>query len=308
MRTGHRALLCAVAAGVIVVSDARVVRIYAQGSPTQTSQAKFSHGQNVVPYYEGWIPNPDGSFDLVFGYFNRNYEEEVVIPAGPNNLVEPEGPDRGQPTYFLPRQNQRMFRLRVPKDFGQKAVTWTLTVHGRTDKVIAELVPAYEINEYIMSSGGNSVPFGEVDENRPPTIAVAPVASAQAGVPVTLTARFADDGLPKPRPERVQTAAPEQPAAAGTTRAQVNSSSRRARRGPGVTWLQLRGPAKAVFENTAPLPVQNGQAVTAVRFSQPGVYQLRATATDGRLSARTDVTVTVTGSADRPGAGTSEPK
>lgn len=298
MRTGHRVRLYAGAAGLMVLSYARVGLIHAQGSPTWTSQTKFSHGQNVVPYYEGWIPNPDGSFDLVFGYFNRNYEEELVIPVGPHNLVEPDGPDRGQPTYFLPRQNQRMFRLRVPKDFGQQAVTWTLTAHGRTDKVIAELVPAYEINEYIISSGGNTVRFGEVDENRPPTIAVAPVPSVKTGVPVTLTARFADDGLPKPRSERVQTAAPQQPpAAAGpTTRAQVNrSSDQRAQRAPGVTWLQYRGPAKVVFEDTAPLRVQDGQAVTTVRFSQPGVYQLRATATDGRLSTRTDVTVTVTG-------------
>ena len=284
----------------MALSEARTGLVHAQGSPTWISQTKFSHGQNVVPYYEGWIPNPDGSFDLVFGYFNRNYEEELVIPVGPDNLVEPDGTDRGQPTYFLPRQNQRMFRLRVPKDFGKKAVTWTLTAHGRTDKVIAELVPAYEINEYIISSGGNAVPFGEVDENRPPTITVAPVPSVQTGVPVTLTARYADDGLPKPRPERVQTAAPPAATTSPTRRAQVDKSDQPARRGPSVTWLQYRGPAKAVFADTAPLRVQDGQAVTTVRFSQPGVYQLRATATDGRLSARTDVTVTVTGApADR---------
>jgi len=38
---------------------------------------------------------PDGTFDLVFGYFNRNWTEEIAIPAGPNNRIEPNGPDAG---------------------------------------------------------------------------------------------------------------------------------------------------------------------------------------------------------------------
>src|SRR5437773_1896794 len=75
----------------------------AQQLPTELPSTKFSSGQNVVPYFEGWIRNADGTFDLVFGYFNRNWQEELAIPAGPENLVEPGQPDRGQPTYFLPR-------------------------------------------------------------------------------------------------------------------------------------------------------------------------------------------------------------
>ena len=34
----------------------------AQQLPTEIAQTKFDSGQNVVPVYEGWIPNPDGSF------------------------------------------------------------------------------------------------------------------------------------------------------------------------------------------------------------------------------------------------------
>src|ERR1043166_4828998 len=72
--------------------------------PTAISQTKFNSGQDVVPSFDGWLRNPDGTFTFVFGYLNRNFQQELVIPAGPDNKVEP-GPalDQGQPTYFLPR-------------------------------------------------------------------------------------------------------------------------------------------------------------------------------------------------------------
>ena len=38
-----------------------------------------------LPYFEGWEHNPDGTYSMVFGYLNRNYEEEIDIPVGPNN-------------------------------------------------------------------------------------------------------------------------------------------------------------------------------------------------------------------------------
>ena len=75
-------------------------------------------GLNIAPVYEGWEQNVDGSFDLIFGYFNRNWNEWIDVPAGTANTIEPGGPDQGQPTHFLPRRNQFVFRVRVPKDFG----------------------------------------------------------------------------------------------------------------------------------------------------------------------------------------------
>ena len=48
--------------------------------------------------YEGYLPNPDGSFDLLFGYMNRNFEEHLYVPIGPDNTFEPAPIDRGQPT------------------------------------------------------------------------------------------------------------------------------------------------------------------------------------------------------------------
>src|SRR6478736_1246102 len=74
----------------------------------------------VSPVYEGWTPNPDGSFNLIFGYLNRNWDETFTVPVGPGNNIEPGGPDQGQPTYFFPRRNRFTFQIRVPKDFGSK--------------------------------------------------------------------------------------------------------------------------------------------------------------------------------------------
>src|SRR5687768_11284508 len=75
-------------------------------------------GFNVAPVYEGWEQNADGSYNLVFGYFNRNWDEWIDTPIGVANSIEPGGPDQGQPTHFMPRRNQFVFSVRVPKDFG----------------------------------------------------------------------------------------------------------------------------------------------------------------------------------------------
>ena len=103
------------------------------------AQESFSSGQNIAPVYEGWEQNPDGSFNLVFGYFNRNWEEEIDVPIGADNTIEPGGPDQGQPTHFLPRRNRFLFRIRVAKDFGKREIVWTLTSHGKTERAYATL-------------------------------------------------------------------------------------------------------------------------------------------------------------------------
>src|SRR5579863_2168980 len=94
----------------------------------------YSSGQNASPAYEGWEENPDGSFNFLFGYMNRNWEEELDVPVGPDNTFDPGGPDRGQPTHFLPRRNRFVFKVRVPKDWGEKELIWTLTTKGKTEK------------------------------------------------------------------------------------------------------------------------------------------------------------------------------
>ncbi len=250
--------------------------------PTELPSTKFSSGQDVQPYFEGWIHNPDGTFDLVFGYFNRNWQEELAVPAGPENSVEPGGADRGQPTYFLPRRQSWVYRVRVPRDFGKQVVTWT----------IIELLPVEEITERIIMTRGNLNP-GDDDPNKPPVIAIAPVAAPVLNAPVALTATVTDDGLPKPR-----AVAPPKPAAPGDApaiQAQANSSAVARPRGLTVSWMQLRGPVKIRFEPAGATLVANGKADVTVRFSERGTYVVRATGNDGALSTKADLTMTVAG-------------
>lgn len=263
--------------------------VAAQNLPqTYIPQTKFSRGQDVVPSFDGWLRNADGTFTMVFGYFNRNLEEELVIPAGPDNKLEPGLPDQGQPTYFLPRRHAWTFRVKVPADWGSgKELVWTLTSHGRTEKAYASLQPDEEILERQIMTRGNLSP-GLDDPNKPPSVSIAPVERATVGEPLGLTALVTDDGLPKPR-------VPKPLPTVNTGKAQTNSAEARPRIGLNVTWFQYRGPAKVTFDDAGAILVSNGQAITKAHFHEPGVYVLRATANDGELSTASDITVSVTG-------------
>jgi hypothetical protein len=275
-----------IAIGVLLWTSASL----AQQLPTAIPQTKFASGQNIVPYFEGWIRNADGSFDMVFGYFNRNWEEQLAIPAGPDNIVEPGGPDRGQPTFFLPRRQGWVYRVRVPADFGKQMLTWTIKANGKTEKAYGELMPVEEITERIIMTRGN-LNRGEDDPNKPPAVTIAPIAGAGVNSGVTLIANVADDGLPKPR---VTVARPQTTSTDGTIRAQANSSASGNRpRGLNVTWMQIRGPAKVAVEPAGAILVNGGTASATARFTVPGTYVLRATANDGALSTKSDVTITI---------------
>ena len=258
--------------------------------PTELPSTKFSSGQDVQPYFEGWIRNADGTFDLVFGYFNRNWQEELAIPAGLDNSVEPGGADRGQPTYFLPRRQGWVYRVRVPRDFGKQVLTWTITANGKTQKAYGELLPVEEITERIIMTRGNLNP-GDDDPNKPPAIAIAPVARPSLNAPLGLRAEVTDDGLPKPRP--VVTPKPATPGDATAIQAQANSSAVARPRGLTVSWMQIRGPAKITFEPSGVTAVAGGQAEVTARFGAPGTYLVRATANDGALSTKADVSISV---------------
>ncbi|HZL94417.1 MAG TPA: hypothetical protein VFB99_12255, partial [Vicinamibacterales bacterium] len=109
---------------------------------TQTASTQmltYSRGQNVSPAFEGWEKNDDGSFNMMFGYMNRNWEEEVDVPVGPDNNISPGPPDQGQPTHFQPRRNRFVFKVRVPADWGKKELVWTLTTKGKTERAFASL-------------------------------------------------------------------------------------------------------------------------------------------------------------------------
>lgn len=240
---------------------------------------KYSRGQNVVPVFEGWVANPDGTFSLLFGYFNRNWEENVFIPVGPDNRIEPGGPDRGQPTAFVPRRDRNKFEVVVPKDFGNKEVVWTLTSRGRTERAFGALVPQEVLTRRMVlaSVGRDFVDDDTGDElstNVPPTVTIDAVGPVTLPNRATLAASVTDDGY----------------ASAGYV------FGRGSRRGARVSWSTYRGPAMVAFEPaTSNLPNPKGGNVTTIAtFAAPGSYRLRATATDiGGYVTNQDVTVVV---------------
>ena len=121
-----------------------------------TQNLTYRSGQNVAPAFEGWEEDEQGNRFFLFGYMNRNWEEEIDVPVGPDNTFSPGTADQGQPTHFLPRRNRFIFRVKVPKDFGDKSLTWSLTANGRTEKVVARLVPAYEKDERFILTNNNT--------------------------------------------------------------------------------------------------------------------------------------------------------
>jgi len=84
-------------------------------------------GNPVIPWFEGWYDNGDGTFTLSFGYLNRNAREVVEIPHGERNYVEPAEFDGRQPTHFLPARNRGVFAITVPASQRDLDIWWYLT-------------------------------------------------------------------------------------------------------------------------------------------------------------------------------------
>ncbi|MBZ5557011.1 MAG: hypothetical protein LAO77_07000 [Acidobacteriia bacterium] len=252
------------------------------------SQIRYATGQDVVPVFEGWERNADGSFTFVFGYMNRNYEEEVDIPVGPDNFLEPGGVDQRQPAHFYTRRQQYVFKVRVPKDWGKKDLVWTLTSHGKTEHAYATLLPTWEIDvgTYQQNRGGPGE-LGEDDDAPSIRVEGAAQRTISAGSSLTLDAFVIDDGKPSNRPS--------QSGSSARVEGPLTQAVVRLDRGVrlGVIWVVYRGDAKAVTFEPRKIPVTDGKASTTVKFSAPGTYVLRAYADDGILVSAADVTVTV---------------
>jgi hypothetical protein len=290
--------------GVIALGLAAGV---ATAVPLAHAQVASSSGQNVAPAYEGWEQNDDGSFNLVFGYFNRNWDERVDQAVGAGNSIEPGGPDQGQPTHFFPRRNRFVFRIRVPADFGDKELVWTLTSHGETERAYATLQPDYFMDDTVImnnkgAGGGGGGAYG-LEGNKPPELRVDGdrTRTVAVGEPVSLAAFASDDGIPKRR------AMPRIPS---TFRATPDSAS-----GLRLSWFVYRGAGNQVTFDPQQIPVwedfrdgsnsawssgweppplpPDGKWLATATFSEPGTYVIRALADDGGLMAHEDVTIVV---------------
>jgi hypothetical protein len=166
----------------------------------------YTRGQNVSPAFEGWETDADGSKYFLFGYMNRNWEEELDVPIGPDNNIEPGGPDQGQPTHLLPRRNRFVFRVKVPANFTEKdEMIWTLTTAGKTEKAYATLRIDYFVDGVVRASEHGALGAGtsspETRANKAPTVKVdgPTTRTVKAGQPLQLVAWTTDDGVPKPR-------------------------------------------------------------------------------------------------------------
>jgi len=258
---------------------------------TTRSQMKYARGQNVAPIFEGWERNLDGTVSMVFGYLNRNYEEEVDIPIGPANTFDVGGADRGQPTHFYPRRQRFIFKVVVPKDWDKsRKLVWTLTSRGRTDTAKGWLQPEWELNAgvYSENNGGGVLQEG----NHPPSIEGTPAQTVTLPNSATLRVMVYDDALPKPL-RRTPNATTSVAGAAPAT-PDPNTRTRR-QEGLRIRWVQYRGPGKATFDpsNAPPVYGKPIDMTTQVSFSAPGTYLLRAIASDGQLESIHEVSVTV---------------
>ena len=137
--------------------------VWAQQLPFEPAH---DFGQSITGAFEGWFPNSDGSFSILLGYYNRNLKQDLDIPAGPDNRIEPGGPDQGQPTHFLPGRQWGVFTIRVPKEFGDKKLTWTLAVNGKITTIPMSLNSLWEVEPFREASG-NAPPFIGFSESGP---------------------------------------------------------------------------------------------------------------------------------------------
>jgi hypothetical protein len=193
-----------------MIRSARVRLLLGAATIVLASQAasgqmlSYTSGQTVSPAFEGWEKNDDGSFNMMFGYMNRNWEEEVNVPVGPENNIGPGVPDQGQPTRFLPRRNRFVFKVRVPADWGKKELVWTLTTKGKTERAYGTLREDSLVDNLVQASEQGAIGAGisspEIRANVAPTLTLdGGDRRAQVGQPLTLIAFAKDDGVPAPR-------------------------------------------------------------------------------------------------------------
>jgi hypothetical protein len=276
------------AATVVVSASTSALRatVDEQAPPYQLPmEPPREFGTSITASMEGWFENADGTKTFIVGYLNRNAKQEIDVPIGPNNNIEPGGPDYGQPTHFMPHRQLGMFTITVPKEFSaQQRLTWSITVNGKTNAIPLKLVPDYILQPFSDVAVGNTPPILRFAPNGPgiqgpiATMAKATTMTAKVGQPLPITAFLVDDGK----------------YTSGTS-AQPRNTPPPAE----LDWSKYRGPGEVKFDKARPdLKIEaggpigvefRGQATTNVTFSAPGEYALHLNVDDfsGRGSGET---------------------
>jgi hypothetical protein len=254
--------------------------VSAQTGQLLPSSPKLGFGASVTPAYDGWYDNPDGTHTFLIGYYNRNWEQEVDIPIGPNNHFEPGEADRGQPTHFLPNRGYGMFTITVPKNFPPNDhLWWVLTINGVTSRVGAILSPDYNITPQKSSEESpngkyNEPPVLRFSENGPPiknpiaNLATAITRTATVGQPMPLDLFVEDDAL-----YASGTGAPR-----NNVRDFVNATVSKYR-GPGAIKIDGFKPFTTTKGGKVMEPYA-GKASGTVTFTEPGDYVVHVTIGD----------------------------
>ena len=229
------------------------IAMLAMSQPVRSQLVQLRHwtGQGVAPVFEGYDTNPDGSFNMWFGYMNRNYEEQPDIPVGPDNNFQPGPADRGQPTHFAIRRHKDIFSVTVPKDFGETKLIWTLTVHGQTAQVTGTLSPVWMIDRKYTTRGANiENPYS----NTPPVVSVEPMEKTIGKTDtLSLAVSATDDGRPVRNGKPI---------------------------GMTMEWEKYRGPGDVTLQ-PAKGKLADGKGSAAANFSAPGEYILQLVVDDG---------------------------
>lgn len=240
------------------------------------SEPRRGFGASVTGAYEGWFTNADGTHTLLVGYFNRNSSQELDVPIGPDNRIEPGGPDLGQPTHFLPGRRHGMFTIVVPKAFtADQRLTWTLVANAQTTSIPLRLNPDYEVSPFTDVAVKNTPPVIQWEQNGPsiqgPVAMLSSAVSRNTSIssPLALTVFASDDAK----------------YASGTMAVPLKPP-------PPVrlAWSKYRGPGTVTFDKADP-PVDtisggavnvpfSGTSTTTAKFSEPGDYVLHLTAMD----------------------------
>jgi hypothetical protein len=279
MKRWHRQVLRGV--GVIaLLSCAHVSALQAQVIPFEkrvfNEEVLRPHSQPVIPLFDGWYKNADGTFDMCFGYINLNTEEPLDIPLGERNFIEPREFDGKQPTHFdvIPgmtavsqmtstfRRYYCAFTVTVPADFGeQRQVVWHLQRQGGESAPVSDpgtLNPFYIMDEVHADGRGDTAPFLRLAANGTQF-------QGRHGymLPTKMTTRVG-------RPLQLSVSL-EHP-----FEKQV-----------WVAWMQFSGPGKVTFspaEQRAPISDGKGVAATTATFSEPGEYELWVQSTNSTAS------------------------
>jgi hypothetical protein len=271
-----------------------------------------ARGEAIFPALEGWGPDRNGDTVILLGYYNRNKTQELVIPIGPDNRIEPGGPDYGQPTYFYAGRQHGIFAIKVPKDFGTQKLTWTLVANGQPSSITFWLNPPYWVNFFKHPANGNEPPVIRLQRDGPtmtgPASGIVQTLTGAVGKPVPLSLWASD--VPTQVTEGEEALAVRNRASnaargnqdgvaiingqviggAGGGSVATGTLPRDARtaNAPDITvnWRKHRGPGEVTFaQPRIPLVTKRDpklvlEAMTMATFSAPGEYVVRAQVND----------------------------